>query len=451
MRSFCVGLLRAMACLSLVASSLNAVRAEPREDRSELSPDVERLEVIAQPWLHDWLWLPEWIRLSFNYTNEIDANPSGGNEQTGTYTHNVAINSAFSSGFGKEASEWQEIDHWTLNITASQRSGTSLSQKIPNELAVQQIYGYGQTFRLAGLWLERNQAEDGLLKMKFGKFATFDDFASSPLYCFYTNNGFCGQNWGIPNSLPVMAYPANQYGFVFYLGEVDGPHVRSGTYQINPDGAEPAFHGADFQIRDSDGLAQFVQLNVPFGSGKPQAARRLEDGSVVLVPEDELEVYYVSGLPQPGLQLGGWIGNWQFPLVNGSGKTSESNEGVYGLVSVPWDFGGLVLDGRLWANATYGLTQSVQDVPNTYAGGWVGKGLFRNRPHDAVVIGLANANWSRDIPDGPIWESALELGYQFMLGSNVSIQPGVQYIFNPMGKGDVDDPLLLGLQMSFSF
>ena len=38
-----------------------------------------------------------------------------------------------------------------------------------------------------------------------------------------------------------------------------------------------------------------------------------------------------------------------------------------------------------------------------------------------------------------------------MLGSNVSIQPGVQYIFNPMGKGDVDDPLLLGLQMSFSF
>ncbi|WP_413357849.1 carbohydrate porin [Prochlorococcus sp. MIT 1201] len=97
------------------------------------------------------------------------------------------------------------------------------------------------------------------------------------------------------------------------------------------------------------------------------------------------------------------------------------------------------------------MTQSVQDVPNTYAGGWVGKGLFRNRPHDAVVIGLANANWSRDIPDGPIWESALELGYQFMLGSNVSIQPGVQYIFNPMGKGDVDDPLVLGLPMSFSF
>ncbi|CAX31875.1 Hypothetical protein PMT_2357 [Prochlorococcus marinus str. MIT 9313] len=41
---------------------------------------------------------------------------------------------------------------------------------------------------------------------------------------------------------------------------------------------------------------------------------------------------------------------------------------------------------------------------------------------------MANANWSRDIPDGPIWESALELGYQFMLGSNVSIQPGAIHL-----------------------
>ena len=440
-----------MACMGLLVASCAVVRAESLQSLISPSSDVERLDLIPQPWLHDWLGLPEWVRLSFNYTNEIDANPSGGVEQTGTYTHNVAINSAFSSGFGKVAAEWKEIDHWILNLTASQRSGTSLSQKIPNELAVQQIYGYGQTFRLAGLWLERNQVENGLVKMKFGKFATFDDFASSPLYCFYTNNGFCGQDWGIPNSLPVMAYPANQYGLVFYLGEVDGPQLRSGTYQLNPNGAEPAYHGADFQIRDSDGLAQFMQVNVPFGSVKPQAARRLDDGSVVLVPEDEREVYYVSNLPQPGLQLGGWIGNWQFPLVNGSGKLSQTNEGLYGLISVPWDFAGLVLDGRLWANAIYGLDQSVQDVPRTYAGGWVGKGLLRNRPDDAIVIGIVNANWSRDIPDGPIWESALELGYQFMLGSNVSIQPGLQYIFNPMGTGEVDDPFVLGVQMSFSF
>ena len=119
-------------------------------------------------------------------------------------------------------------------------------------------------------------------------------------------------------------------------------------------------------------------------------------------------------------------------------------------MSVPADAGGLALDGRVWVNATYGLTQSVQDVPNSLAGGWIGKGVFRRRPHDALVVGVANANWSRDIVDGPIWETALELGYQVSLGGNASVQPSVQYIFNPMGTGQVDDPLVLGLQVSLT-
>ena len=84
------------------------------------------------------------------------------------------------------------------------------------------------------------------------------------------------------------------------------------------------------------------------------------------------------------------------------------------------------------------------------AGGWVGKGVIRSRPSDAVVVGLSNANWSRAIPDGPTWESVLELGYQVMLGGNASVQPNVQYVFNPMGQGKVDDALVLGLQMSIT-
>ena len=414
------------------------------------SVDIEQLELSTQPWLKDWLHLPDWVQFSINYTTEINANPLGGDQQTGTYTHNLAINSAFSSGFGKDESDWDELDHWTLAVTASQRSGTSLSHKIPNQLAVQQIYGYGQTFRLAGLWLERNQSDDGLLKLKLGKFATFDDFASSPLYCYYTNNGFCGQNWGIPNSLPVLAYPSNQYGVVFHLGSADGPRVRAGTYQINPDGAVPGYHGTDFSIRPGDGLAQFVQLDVPFSPLAPLPARRLESGAIELVADEERELNYVSGLPQAGLQLGGWVGFWEFPELNGGGRTSQNNKGLYGLVSVPADAGGLALDGRVWVNATYGLTQSVQAVPNSLAGGWIGKGVFRRRPHDALVVGIANANWSRDIVDGPIWETALELGYQVSLGGNASVQPSVQYIFNPMGKGEVDDPLVLGLQVSLT-
>ena len=337
-------------------------------------------------------------------------------------------------------------------INASQRSGTSLSEKIPNAQSVQQIFGYGQTFRLAGLWVERNQSETGLLKVKLGKMATFDDFASSPLLCYYSNNGFCGQIWGVPNSLPVAAYPANQYGAVLHLGDHDRHTLRYGIYQINPKGFEPGFHGADFQISPSaNGLAQFLQVDIPFAKRSSIPVKKTESGNLQIVPEDEKDFDYVSGLPTPGLQLGGWLGRWDFPLVKDPLQISKDNNGVYGLVSVPMTLNNLVLDGQLWANASLGLNSDVQQIPMFYAGGWVGKGLFRNRPDDTVVLGFSHARWSPSVQTNQVWESIVELGYQFALGDNVSIQPNLQVVFNPSGTGSVPDALVLGMQMSFLF
>jgi porin len=337
-------------------------------------------------------------------------------------------------------------------VNASQRSGTSLSEKIPNAQSVQQIFGYGQTFRLAGLWVERHQSEAGLLKVKLGKMATFDDFASSPLLCYYSNNGFCGQIWGVPNSLPVAAYPANQYGAVLHLGNREHHTLRYGIYQINPKGFEPGYQGADLQISPSNnGLAQFLQVDIPFTKRTSIPVKKAENGRLESVPEDEKDFDYVSGLPTPGIQLGGWLGRWDFPLVRDPLQTSKDNNGIYGLVSVPMTFNNVVLDGQLWANASLGLNSDVQQIPMFYAGGWVGKGLFRHRPDDTVVLGFSHARWSPSVPTNQLWESIVELGYQFAFGDNVTLQPNLQMVFNPSGTGSVPDALVLGVQMSLLF
>jgi porin len=411
----------------------------------------ETIDNTPQPWLQNWLDMPDWMAISLGYVNEINGNPSGGLQQTATYTHNISLNTSYSSGYTRPVDQWGEFDHWKLVANLSQRSGTSLSQKIPNALAVQQIFGYGQTFRLAGLWVERGQQESGLLTLKLGKMATFDDFASSPLYCYYTNNGFCGQIWGIPNSLPVAAYPANQYGAVVHVGDRKRGTLRYGLYQINPEGFEPGYHGADFQISSSNGLAQFLQLDIPFAPAGTIPLKWMADGRLQRVPEDEKDLDYVSGLPAPGLQLGGWLGSWDFPLLENSALTASQNNGVYGLVAVPLTLGGLALDGRLWANLAYGFNPDVQTIPVNYAGGWVGKGVFRNRPNDALVIGFSHAGWSPDMPTPQVWESVIELGYQVAIGTNASIQPNLQYVFNPSGTGAVPDAFVLGVQMTLLF
>lgn len=111
----------------------------------------------------------------------------------------------------------------------------------------------------------------------------------------------------------------------------------------------------------------------------------------------------------------------------------------------------LVLAGQLWANVSLGFNSEVQQIPMFYAGGWVGKGLFRNRPDDTVVLGFSHANWSPSVPTDQVWESIVELGYQVALGDNVTLQPNLQWVFNPSGTGSVPDALVLGMQMSFLF
>ena len=111
----------------------------------------------------------------------------------------------------------------------------------------------------------------------------------------------------------------------------------------------------------------------------------------------------------------------------------------------------LVLDGQVWANASLGLNSDVQQIPMFYAGGWVGKGLFRNRPDDTVVLGFSHASWSPSVPTDQVWESIVELGYQFALGDNITLQPNLQMVFNPSGTGSVPDALVLGMQMSLLF
>jgi Carbohydrate-selective porin len=43
------------------------------------------------------------------------------------------------------------------------------------------------------------------------------------------------------------------------------------------------------------------------------------------------------------------------------------------------------------------------------------------------------------------------LGYQVAIGTNASIQPNLQYVFNPSGTGAVPDAFVLGVQMTLLF
>src|SRR5207244_10749276 len=92
----------------------------------------------------------------------------------------------------------------------SNRAGNSLSRDIPSFFAVQEIFG-GQTTRLVHLALEKITA-GGHLSLVGGRIDALDDFATSPLYCYAQNLGFCGNPLSIPVNASVSNYPHTDWG-----------------------------------------------------------------------------------------------------------------------------------------------------------------------------------------------------------------------------------------------
>ena len=132
-----------------------------------------------------------------SYESESAGNPVGGAVHKFRYTHNIAL------GIALDLHRLLGLDNTYFLASASERTGNSLSNDIPNTLQVQQIYGH-QTIRLVDLALEHlffNQKLD----VVGGRINALDDFATSPYYCFAQNLGFCGNPLSISTNAYILA------------------------------------------------------------------------------------------------------------------------------------------------------------------------------------------------------------------------------------------------------
>ena len=75
----------------------------------------------------------------------------------------------------------------SITVSGLNRAGSNLSEKnIGNQLTVQKVFG-GSAVMFYALYLDQKLWEDRI-SIKIGRFATGDDFASSPIYWLYMNN-----------------------------------------------------------------------------------------------------------------------------------------------------------------------------------------------------------------------------------------------------------------------
>jgi porin len=397
------------------------------------------------------------LDVSASYTADLAGNPVGGKSAGFTYCDNFTLDLEFQT---------EPLLGWhggTLSVIALDRNGNNLSARnIGNQFTVQQVYG-GTGVIFYGLAYNQRFLDDKV-SFKFGRMAAGDDFASSPLYWLYMNNGIDGNPQALPVSGSFSTYPWSVWGARLRALVTPENEAMLGVYQVTPQVSQSYMHGFNWNINPGDGLMMLGQYGWAPEFFKPSARNSspVSDGkSVVDGKSLSTPVAEAVGHGLPGhYWMGGYYSTWSYPQFG----TAQRQNGSYGLY---WHFDQMLYrmnpfrDTGLTAWSAFILCpqQNTAKVPFQYNGGLVYAGMLPFRPQDVSIFGIAYGNFSSNYAQAneanlggyANYELAYEWGYRINLTKFAYVQPDVQWIVNPGGSGTIPNALVLGAQVGVTF
>ena len=425
-------------------------------------------EWLAGPTLlGDWWGVRNWlddngIEFSGSYTNNIAGNVTGGNDQGFTYCDNILVGVAL---------DLEKIAGWkgaSITVSGLNRDGSNLSQDyIGNQFTVQQVYG-GSAVMLYELALEQKLMEDKV-SIKVGRFATGDDFASSPLYWLYMNNGIDGNPQALPVNSQFSAYPWAVWAARLKVQPTPEWTGQLGIYQVSSRVFNRNYHGVDFSIRPDDGfllISQFGWSPEFFKREVPTNTTR--DGKQVVDSKSVVDGKSTKSFKEPvemkGLKGHYWFGvywsPWSYPVIGGTPDQKAQN--AYGFY---WHADQMVFQEApgsdqglyLWSAFVLSPQQNIAKLPFEANFGVAYQGLIPTRDTDWTTFGFVYGSFSDQQPGAtpddpkPNYELVLEGGYKIQLTKFAFIQPDIQYVINPGGNPNIGNALVLGAQMGVTF
>ena len=404
------------------------------------------------------------VNIFANYTNNIAGNPAGGKSAGFTYCDNIA--------FGLEL-DLEKIIGWKgghLTVSGLNRDGSNLSEKnIGNQFTVQQVFG-GSAVMFYALYLDQKLWEEKI-SIKIGRFATGDDFASTPIYWLYMNNGIDGNPQALPVNTQFSAYPWAVWAARMRVEPTPEWNAMIGIYQISDRIFDRNYHGLDWSMRSNDSILLISQIG-----WTPQFFKRPVSGVGAPAPKEKAaasgqsivarrSAKDVAGASAPkGLPGHYWFGAywspWEFPQF-GTNETATNSYGFYWhadqmiFPETPGSEQGLII----WSAFVLSPQQNIAKLPFQVNGGLVYRGLIPARDDDyacfGVVYGKFSRNFARTVANAgegyPNYELVFEWNYKIQLTKFAFVQPDIQWVINPGGTNRIPNALVLGAQMGVVF
>ncbi len=373
------------------------------------------------------------------YTSIVAANVSGGVHQGGPeYAQDV------NPGVTLDMQKLVNWDGATININGVDRIGHTVRPDVGSVYDPVQIFG-GQTFTLYNVTLEQRFLDDKAA-FKIGRLSPGDDFAESPLYNYYVNNGIDGQIRAVIDDTRFKTYPFPVWGARLRFDPDPQFNLQTGLFEAPDRIADPANHGIDFALNSHDGIMLVEQLGWTPTFGEPAS----------LNPKS---VPAHTGLPGHYF-AGGWWSNSNYPQF-GTNVLTRISYGFYAHAdqmvyrAAPGSDVGLTLFGT----AAYAPQPNISLIPFQLSGGALYQGLVPSRDQDMSIFGVIWGSFSEDYAtavepqfDGRATDEVdLELGYRFQLSPFAYAQPDLQYVVQPGGTGNIPNAFILAAQFGLTF
>jgi porin len=355
------------------------------------------------------------IDLALQWWTNIASNPKGGTSQGTTYTDSWNLSLDF---------DMDKLAGWRgggVHVGFTQRAGTSLSAEyIGNLFAVQQVYGPVERWRLTELSVEQS-FDGGVWNLRGGRYPN-EDFATSPLYCLFMNQGLCGYPGGVAMDLNLPYYPVSAWGARARWRPTEAWQAMLGVFEVNPSLNDT--NGFDWSTSGSTGVATVAEVQYTRGGTGPMPghyklglwSQSVDGGSVPGVNDDS----WKSGL---------------YLLADQTVMAGRPGSGVGGTPP------GLTLLGGLSANR--GTSAKVEHA--AFAG-LVANGLWSVRPGDSQGVAVTAAKFK-----DKGWETVIELHYGLQLNRWFSLQPNLQWVLRPGATGQTPGAFVVGLQTVIDF
>lgn len=361
------------------------------------------------------------------YTGEVDSNLSGGIKRGTTYLGNF---DAIMDVDTEKAGLWPGGQFHVYGL--DNHGAKKLTGEIVGDLQTVSNIEAPRVFKLYELWYEHRFLGERF-SVLMGLHDLNSEFAASSYGSLYINSSF-GIQPDISANVPVSIFPVTAPAVRLKAKPHDSLEILAAVYDGDPQESGVNKHGAHFHLNSKQGVMAIGEIDLNY---KVQ--------------------FFESGLLPGTLKVGAWSHSGDADALtsvddNGDPVRYKSNYGFYGIldqtVYCEKDEQGLGIFVQIGGSPDE--KNDDRNLVDFYVGGGLNyHGLLPGRDEDDFGIAVASASISdrvRGVETRDENETTVEVTYRLKLNDSWSLQPDLQWVFNPGAEPSVKDAVVAGIR-----